>query len=289
MKTKGSPEDESDAESEGTYSDEGSARHQSYASRRPEQTSRKPGKFHALQDFITFDDDSPLHRTSYRLAHELDLQPGHIFHVGDSTSSRIDKRVMLMIKAHCHSNITCIAFCAHTDESDFVPGIHRQAQQYTADPNRVEVHQHGLRRQTHEGIVELSLPRASRLSEGITVNIHEMWNVEREVQVKVLGRVSNWPNVRAQVLDAFASDLLQTQVHGVEDMIQASSVTQDEYHTVPAVQESAVNRVSSRHKASSTENKPPERQRSQGKRPEKRYWKTRDGSERHHVGLRRLN
>lgn len=281
MNTRQSPEDDSDIESEPSHGQEYPRGSRDCQSRESHHSLPKPGKFHSLRDFVKLDNNNnKSHHTGYRLAHELDLQPGDVFHIGDSTGSRIDGRAMLMVKTHCHSNMTCVSFCLHSDISDYLPRIHRQVRQRAGDARRIEVDQDARRATSHETMVELSLPV------GVTLNIHEMWNVEREVQVRLLDSVSNWPSVRSQIVDAFVNDTLHMQVHDVESRINESLAPLPEHDLVQTV---IVQPAATReHSTREHQERPgvPERHRSQGKRSEKRYWKVRDASDRHHIGFR---
>lgn len=139
----------------------------------------------------------------YERANDARLESGCIIYINDDvdSSSRIDKRVMLMFKDCWSSSYGCVSFCRHK-RCPSSPGevkVHRlvcQVGSHWAEPSPSDMQ-----------AISVELYDAS-LAEGITINLQEIWNVKSEVKVSVIGRVppQDWPSVRRQIDELFHAD-----------------------------------------------------------------------------------
>ncbi|KIV83275.1 hypothetical protein PV11_05318 [Exophiala sideris] len=135
----------------------------------------------------------------WKLGHDANLEPGTIIYIRDkSDSTRICDRVMLVLRENTESSVTCLSFCWHPDlerreQKTHVPVKTEQAATpptpttspsaarsgaIVVDPRRLAVE------------VELHLRKEMFSSQrDVYLNCEELWNVEREVDVAVLGQV----------------------------------------------------------------------------------------------------
>ncbi len=140
------------------------------------------GKFPDLAQFMVMPDDTPPPPLRFRLASVVDLRPGWIIYIRDQ-QTRLDQRVMLVLREST-AGFTCVTFCLHWPPAS--PNDHWKVCSSTAPENRGE-----SRRWNWLRVVLRPYGREPRLAprDDITVNISDLWNVENEVNVAVLGYV----------------------------------------------------------------------------------------------------
>lgn len=106
-----------------------------------------------------------------------------------------------MIKDHGSFSIGCVSFCRHRPRlsSHHEHQIHRLVRQ-------AGLHQEA----SFEPCMrtnEVELPWGdAQLSDGITIDLQEIWNVEKEAKVAILGYMTDWGNVWHQINEIFTAD-----------------------------------------------------------------------------------
>lgn len=216
-------------------------------------TSDRPGKFEFLWDFAQVGSEDSSLRKGYKKLEAIGAIPGLIVHVLDESpenlrdrSRRLDRRVMLILR-ESNMSFMCFTFCWH--DAPQSPQTHwrvceegnRQARADTTNPKLLEVilQPHGLSDD----------PAAQRFppKDGITINIDDPWNVEKEVFVKVLGRVapSALPGLAKAVKDLFCQN--------VDDAIPppGSPLRRSEHRSLDREEVRIPERSNSRRKSSS--------------------------------------
>jgi hypothetical protein len=130
--------------------------------------------------------------TTIRPASGAGLAAGHIIRLHDGEYSRLHNRIMLVIRTDrggSSNSMACLSFCKHGSEVSWSPGFARehasvhdargdgQTQQARSNMAQLKVY-------AGEGAME------SRLEPGVWVNIREIWSVDLNVRVAVLGRAN---------------------------------------------------------------------------------------------------
>ncbi|KIX00520.1 uncharacterized protein Z518_10660 [Rhinocladiella mackenziei CBS 650.93] len=175
--------------------------------------SERPGHFPDIGKFLiinpqdqnAFSSDS----LNWQLGHEANLHPRAVIYIQDkSVNTRINDRVMLVLRKNKGGpSFTCLSFCWHNDLDFDEPSqtmTHRQAVSGGSRSRQLpppqsqgrSPHSHALdsdasiepRLPSVE--VELRVHGVSGLQPHIYLNCEALWNVEREVNVAVLGKVS---------------------------------------------------------------------------------------------------
>ena len=167
--------------------------------------SHRDGKFRNLSEFMKVGKDDKSVREGYKAIGVTNIQPGHIIHVCDE-KSRLDRRVMLVLRRSTMS-FTCLTFCAHFPppgpEDHWRVCDEGKAQESIEDPKLSKL-------QPLEVVLQ-PYGRASRVSPepDVTINIQDIWNVENEVNVKVLGEVvgSSLPRLVKAIKTLFSQNL----------------------------------------------------------------------------------
>ncbi|KIW30452.1 uncharacterized protein PV07_06194 [Cladophialophora immunda] len=187
----------------------------------------RPNHFHDLGDFIESTDTSNADRDSritWASGYQERLTPGTIIYVKDKPgNSRINDTVMLVLRrsTDTQSSLTCLSFCAHRGRK--LASLHKThrlvvppvqgprtdptlSRQQT--PTSANTRGGGLNLEDAE--VELYI-NGFRLKQELTLNCEELWNVEREVDVAVIGEVtaSSFKEVVSHVKQLFVESLEQ--------------------------------------------------------------------------------
>ncbi|KAH0836107.1 hypothetical protein FOPE_04438 [Fonsecaea pedrosoi] len=213
-----------------------------FSNRRPV----RPNHFHDLTDFIESTDTSSAGgelRTTWASGHEERLTPGTIIHIKDKlANSRINDTVMLVLRrsTDTQSSLTCLSFCAHHGRKlSTLYNTHRLVLPKVLDTTPSQQETPARTNSTDGGPtlrgaeVELYI-NGFRLKQGLTLNCEELWHVEREVDVAVLGEVtaSSFKEVVAHVKQLFC-DSLEQAVKEVESLFPApaSSTTKSKTNT----------------------------------------------------------
>jgi hypothetical protein len=140
------------------------------------------GKFPDISRFMVNPDINPPLPLTYKVASVAGLKPGWIIYIRDQ-QSRLDERVMLVL---CPSTagFTCLSFCLHWPPASYRD--HWQVVASSAAEDRNDTSRMGRMK-----VVLQPYGPEPQLSpqENITINIGDLWNVENEVNVAVLGFV----------------------------------------------------------------------------------------------------
>lgn len=167
---------------------------------RHRNVAARPGKFTDLKDFMSVPQRYLTDELEYVPAVQARLEPSCIIHILDR-NSRLHNRVMLMIKDYGSFSMGCVSFCRHRPalSSHNERQIHRLVRQSGAQKEGAVI--------PRMCTVEVELPWGdAQLSDGITINLQEIWNVEKEVNVAILGRMTDWEEVWHQISEVFMAD-----------------------------------------------------------------------------------
>ncbi len=169
----------------------------------------RPGYFPDIGAFLKYSDLSNADLSfepTWRNGRQAMVAPRTIIYVRDmSTSTRLNDRVMLVLRKTIDTGftLTCLSFCKHTDlRIQRLSKTHRQVKSSTqatrisTAPARTQVpivnngQETGTKLQSVE--VDLFHGRNIALSpqDDITLNCEELWNVELNVAIAVLGEVT---------------------------------------------------------------------------------------------------
>lgn len=131
---------------------------------------------------MTVPDSNPPLQLTYKIASTADLKPGWIIYIRDP-QSRLDERVMLVLRKSSAS-FTCLTFCLHWPPASHLD--HWQVYASSVTEPRTE-----NQRWARMRVVLQPYGPEPQLApqENITINISDLWNVESEVNVAVLGFV----------------------------------------------------------------------------------------------------
>ncbi|KIW98523.1 uncharacterized protein Z519_00184 [Cladophialophora bantiana CBS 173.52] len=187
----------------------------------------RPNHFHDLGDFIEGTDASNPSRDltlGWASGHEERLTPGTIIYIRDNlANSRINDTVMLVLRrsTDTQSSLTCLSFCAHHGRKlSSLYKTHRlvvppaqPARTVTPSPRQ----QGPVIANTRDGGLNLRGVEVELYTNGfrpkpeLTLNCEELWNVEREVDVAVIGEVTapSFREVVAHVKKLFCDSLDQ--------------------------------------------------------------------------------
>lgn len=168
-------------------------------------TTTREGVFSDIADFLESKNVDVLSKSSYKAAYDARLEPGCIIYINDEVepASRVDRRVMLMVKECFSSSYLCVSFCRHEPlpRSPRELVVHRKVYKlgsHWVEPDPTSMQAIGI---------ELNGDDAG-LREGITINLEEIYNLKPEVKVAVIGcvRPQDWHNVRQQINHLFDQD-----------------------------------------------------------------------------------
>ncbi|KAK4904821.1 hypothetical protein LTR66_017863, partial [Elasticomyces elasticus] len=149
----------------------------------------RPGKFGDINCFIDLDDealDEKYRRQfKYKPASQVGPCPGMIIYVDDKKreDSRIDQRVMLIFRVYTGGKMQCVSFCLH-DPPFFTPeeqDTHLQV--VSCQPAAT----------SELATIEASLLLGKAklgLCPDISINLQEIWFVDYDVRVAVLGKLT---------------------------------------------------------------------------------------------------
>jgi hypothetical protein len=149
--------------------------------------NERPGKFSDLSEFMTIEKG---HTSKYVPGTQASVNTGHIIYINDLSGkdTRINDRVMLVLFDNYPFSFTCLSFCCH---SDFGSQLDLSGESL--------FNSHALVCTDQGQQTNLSLPRLEinlrhdatpvSLQPHIYLNLREHWNIEREVEVVILGRV----------------------------------------------------------------------------------------------------
>jgi hypothetical protein len=154
-------------------------------------SNERPGKFPDLSEFMTIDKG---HQPKYVPGTQAPVDPGHIIYIKDTSAkdTRINDRVVLVLFHNQPFSYTCLSFCRHPNFSgETLHNSHAlvctdQGQQTAPQPAQA---QHP---NTSLPLLEINLHHNTTpfsLQPDIYLNLREHWNIEREVQLVILGRV----------------------------------------------------------------------------------------------------
>lgn len=165
--------------------------------------SYRDGKFRKLSEFMQVDDNDQSLHEGYKRIGFTNVRPGLIIHVSDE-KSRLDRRVMLVLRKSTMS-FMCLTFCSHwpppSPEDHWRVCEEGKAKAPGEDPKmqplEIVLQPHGR-----------ASPKVSPEG-GVTINIQDIWNVENEVNVKVLGEAtsSSLPSLAKAVKQRFCANL----------------------------------------------------------------------------------
>ena len=163
----------------------------------------RPGKFESPSDFAHgFASDEEFLRRKYKKLDSIGAIPGWIVHVFDQNpedkrsqdkSRRLDRRVMLILR-ESNMSFMCFTFCWHDGPQK--PQTHWRVFQKSNAERQAEVPAEDTAQKLLEvilqprGISDDAAAPTIKPKDGVTINIDDPWNVEKEVYVKVLGRVA---------------------------------------------------------------------------------------------------
>jgi len=180
----------------------------------------RAGHFHDLSKFMASADkthrEDPqflLNNLEWGLGHDAILVPGTIIWIKDKlASTRICDRVMLVLRKNTQSSMTCVSFCWHADlwqrelqetHLQVVPTNTDSPQSATSPtPPRPTASSPPNRGSGGSAVIMEDLPRSNVEVDlflksqsffpqsNVYLNCEELWNVEREVDVAVLGKVA---------------------------------------------------------------------------------------------------
>ncbi|EXJ75675.1 uncharacterized protein A1O5_00182 [Cladophialophora psammophila CBS 110553] len=207
----------------------------------------RPNHFHDLDDFIECTDGSNSSRDlrfGWASGHEERLTPGTIVYIRDNlANSRINDTVMLVLRrsTDTQSSLTCLSFCAHRGRKlSSLYKTHRlvvppaqPARTVTTSPRQPGP----VIANTRDGGLNLRRVEVELYTNGfrpkpeLTLNCEELWNVEREVDVAVIGEVTapSFREVIAHVKKLFCDSLDQA----VDDGDDPSAVEGGAGPTIP--------------------------------------------------------
>jgi len=173
----------------------------------PEGPAKKPGHFDELSKFMTSHNESErrggeqaMNRLlEWESGHDANLDPGTIIWIRDKLpDTRINGRVMVVVRLNYPGSITCLSFCSH---SDLGRETLQKSHAFVVGRGQSNLHpphssQHTHANTTRHGLlfnleVDLHLPKGHRFAprRDITINCQEIWNVDCEVGIAVLGKV----------------------------------------------------------------------------------------------------
>lgn len=168
--------------------------------------SYRDGKFRDLSEFMEVDNNEKALWQGYKAIGITNIRPGLIIHISDERS-RLDRRVMLVLRKSSMS-FMCLTFCSHFPPPE--PDDHwRVCDEGKA---KVPIQDQKLKElQALEVVLQPYGRSTSRVSPeaDVTVNIQDIWNVENEVNVKVLGEVvsSALPPLFKAIKELFCQNL----------------------------------------------------------------------------------
>ena len=153
-------------------------------------SNERPGKFPDLSEFMTIDKE---YQPKYVPGTQAPVDSGHVIYIKDISArdTRINDRVMLVLFHNQPFSFTCLSFCCHSDFSgETLCNSHAfvctdQGQQTAPQPAQA---QQSNTRLPHLKINLRHNTTPFSLQPNIYLNLREHWNIEREVQLLILGQ-----------------------------------------------------------------------------------------------------
>ena len=149
-----------------------------------QDSTAREGKFSELSKFLVIPEGETAPALTPKPASLADLKPGQITYIHDQ-SSRLDRRVMLVLRKPKRSGITCLTFCHHhcdlAELEDHWGVCGSEPARGSEEFESLTSLQVILKPHYHNA--KIYQPQRD-----ITINIWDIWNVENTVNVVVLGR-----------------------------------------------------------------------------------------------------
>ena len=179
-------------------------------------SNERPGKFPDLSEFMIVDEG---YQPKYVPGTQTPVDPGHIIYIKDTsaTDTRINDRVMLVLFHNQPFSYTCLSFCCHPDFSGET--LHNSHALVCTDQGQQTAPQLAQAQDPNTSLprLEINLRHNNTpfsLQPDIYLNLREHWNIEREVQLVILGRVerNSYQRLVPEIERLFRRSLTRTDI-----------------------------------------------------------------------------